>query len=870
VLLTVLTVLLAQSDDCGLEPPGAFIPPVPVKPFEASELDPPVVRRDRTQSFIGGGLPQPRLEDTGALAGKTVYLSPGHGFYWSTVLDRWATQRGNTNAIVEDLVSIETLSQYLFPMLINAGARVVPVRELDLNTAMVVVDNQGQSYAETGTGFSDSSLMGWGNPPAVIADQTNPFTLGSNRLMEAAATATASATYSAMLPADGEYNVYVSYTAFTYRVTDAHYVVKHAGGESHFRVNQRRSGGTWVFLGRFWFKAGAAAQVQVLNDSATVPGNVSLDAVRFGGGMGRINRGAGVSTRPRFEECARYHAQFSGAPATVYDARVEDNDDDVVTRSRFADWVHEPGEDAVYVAWHTNAGGGVGTNTYVYGPNPPDGTLQFTGVAGSDTLARRVHAELINDFRNGWGAPMWRDRGVHSAYFGELNPAHNDEMPAILLEIAFHDSPTDAAVLKEPRFRYIAARAISQGIIRYFAEKDGRPVVFPPEPPTHLSAVAQPNGSLMLKWRAAPTDTVGVAGGAASGYIVYSSADGLAWDDGIATTGTTYSDAPASVRYYRVAATNNGGESFPSLTVAFKPGSKRVLVVNAFDRLEAAMAKTENLTAFGLGQVLRVFIGRLNDGSYVRSHADALSFSSLGVDSATVEAVTSGEVAVAGYAAIDFIAGRGHPNGAPLTPAERTALSSGRPLFFSGSLSADPMFLQQTLRVSAVSQMSSATLDGAGFLMGMTGLTLDDGTKGSYIAGTADAVTASNADVVARYAGDAGSGAGVGVMNTVVTFGFPFETIVGRAQRVEVMGRVMKYLGAISEVPDAGPIDPDPPDAGPVDPEPPDAGPDQPSSVTLDALPEVLGDAEAKRCGCGAAEGALGLLLAIACLRRRR
>ncbi len=862
MLLTVITLLLAH-DDCGLEPPGRYIPPVPVKAFEAGVNDPPVVRRDRGPRFIGGGLPQPQVNDTGALAGKTIYLSPGHGFYWSQVLNRWATQRGNNNSIVEDLVSIETLSQYLFPMLINAGARVVPVRELDLNTGLAVVDNGGAGYAETGSGFSDSSLMGWGSPPAVIADQTNPFTLGTNRLLEAAATATASATYSAMLPADGEYNVYVSYTAFTYRVTDAHYVVKHPGGESHFRVNQRRSGGTWVFLGRFWFKAGTAAQVQVLNDSTTVPGNVSLDAVRFGGGMGRIDRGTGVSGRPRFEESARYHAQLSGAPSTVYDYSDTDNNDDVGTRSRFAAWVHEPGEDAVYVAWHTNAGGGVGTNTYVYGPNPPDGTYQFTGVAGSDTLARRVHAELINDFRNGWGAPMWRDRGVVSAYFGEVNPSHNNEMPSILIEVAFHDTASDAAALKEPNFRYIAARAISQGIMRYFAEKDGVPVTFPPEPPTHVSAVGQANGQVTLKWRAAATDGQGVAGGAASGYRVYSSADGLAWDDGVATTGATYSDAPTAVRYYRVAATNAGGESFPSLTVAFKPGMRRVLVVNAFDRLEASMAKTEDLSQWSLGQVLRVFIGKLNDATYVRSHADALSFAPLGVDSASVEAVTAGDVPVAGYAAIDFIAGRGHPASAPLSPAERMALASGRPVFFSGSLAADATFLQSTLHVSAVSQMSSATLDGAGFLMGVNGLQLDDGTKGAYITGTADALTASNADVVARYT--SGTPAAVGVMNTVVTFGFPFETVVGRTQRVEVMGRVMKYLGAIAEVPDAGPLDP--PDAGPTE---PDAGTVDPQPVTLEPLPDLLGDEARKGCGCTSAGDALALLLAIACLMRRR
>lgn len=867
VLASVLVVLLTQSDDCGLEPPQ-FFPPVPVKPFEASASDPPVVRRARLPRWApaGGGLPQPRIDDTGALAGKTIYLSPGHGFTWTPSVNRWATQRGNTHDIVEDLVSTETLSQFLMPMLVNAGARIVTVREIDLNTATAIVDNGSAGYTETGAGFADSSLMGWGNPPAVITGATNPFTLGTNRLMDAAAAATASATYSAMLPADGEYNVYVSYTAFTARVTDAHYVVKHGGGESHFRVNQRRAGGTWVYLGRFYFRAGTPAQVQVLNDSASGTGNISLDAVRFGGGMGRIDRGGGVSGRPRFEESARYHAQFSGAPTSVYDVSDTDHNDDVSTRSRFAAWVHEPGEDAIYVAWHTNAfnGSAVGTDTYVYGPNPPDGTFQFTGVAGSDTLARRVQSELINDIRNGWNMPTWRDRGVHSAYFGELNPNHNNEMPAILIEVAFHDNVNDAAALKEPNFRYLAARAISQGIIRYFAERDSRPVVYPPEPPTHVAALGLAGGnSVLLKWRAPVVDTAGVGGHGATGYRVYSSPDGLAWDDGVEVQATSYTVTTPGLRYFRVAALNGGGESFPSITVAAKPGSSRVLVVNGFDRLEAGMALRENLSAFSLGNVLRIFIPRLNDGSYVRSHADALSFGSLGIDSASTEAVTSGDVMLGSYAAIDFLAGRGHPANAQLSTAEKMALASGKPLFFSGVLRADAAFLGTTLRVSAVSQMSSATLDGADFLAGVSGIALDDGTKGSYIAGTADALATMNGTVAARYA--SGSAAAVGVMGQVVTFGFPFETIVSRSQRIEVMGRVMKYLGVASELPDAGVVDP--PDAGSGD---GDGGVVDPPVVTLGRLPEELGDEHEKGCGCDGTAGPILLLLAIAYVRRRR
>ena len=69
-------------------------------------------------------------------------------------------------------------------------------------------------------------------------------------------------------------------------------------------MNQRRHGGTWVLLGRFHFDAAQPARVVVQNDSAQA-GNVSLDAVRFGGGMGFIDRGGGVCRAPALRGVAR-------------------------------------------------------------------------------------------------------------------------------------------------------------------------------------------------------------------------------------------------------------------------------------------------------------------------------------------------------------------------------------------------------------------------------------------------------------------------------------------------------------------------------------------------------------------------------------
>ncbi len=840
--------------------------------------------RRESPGLAGTFLPTARIRQ-GALTGRVVYVSAGHGFTWNASLNAWRTQRGNTNDIVEDLVSTETVAQFLIPMLLNAGAVVFPVREPDLQTEMVVVDNADPGYSEQGAPgvFSTSTLKGYAHPPRPMPSGTNPFELGTNRLMVASSSATASATFVPAIPADGYYNVYISYSAFSARVSDAHFVVKHAGGGAHFRVNQKQHGMTWVLLGRFYFRKGVDPErgaVQVLNDSAE-QGNISLDAVRFGGGTGLIDRGGGTSRRPRFEESARYHAQFAGAPPDVYDARDTDHNDDVVTRSRFAAWEHPDGEDAVYVAWHTNAFNGAarGTDTYVYGPNQPGEPYNFTGVAGSDVLAQFVHNELINDIQKGWTEPTWRDRRIHSAYFGELNPDHNPEMPAILLEVAFHDNATDAAHLKEPLFRYLAARAISQGIIKYFADKAGVAPLLPPEPPPAVAALNKGGGVIEVRWRAPVPDAAGVAGQAATGYRVYSSPDGLAWDDGVDVAGTSHQVTLqlGQTRYFRVTSVNAGGESFPSDVVGARAaGAAPALVVNAFDRLEAAMARTEDLSAFALAQPLRIFVDRMNDGTYVRRHGDAIAYSSVGFDGANAAAVLAGDVSLSAYQLVDWFAGRGHPGGKGPSATEqqllRAYVASERGLLFSGAhaasalangTAADQAFLAEVLHASAGTSSGGLSVYAAAdqFLSGVGTLTLDDGLQGTYATGVPDVVSPVGGFSIATY-GSASSGAGVAHAGAgkVVTLAFPFETVVSANKRLVTMGRFLKFFGVIDNEP-------------PV----PDGGTDEPDGG--EPLPLIhlamLGEEQlAAQTGCGCS-GALGLspllaLVALVRLSRRR
>ncbi|MFZ5469745.1 MAG: N-acetylmuramoyl-L-alanine amidase [Myxococcota bacterium] len=897
MVLTCASAMAAAGEfveDCGLlAPQDVPSTPVPRKRYEVplGSGEPGVVRRDAQGSFLSSapGVPAARRR-SGVLSGKTVYLSAGHGFTWTDASDAWRTQRGNTNDIVEDLVSIETVNQLLLPMLLNAGAYVVPVREADLAPRMVVVDNGEAGYAESGSAgtFVDSTVAGWGRPSSPMNGSTLPFGLGNNRLMSTALVADASASWTPNLPADGDYHVYISYTQFTSRVTDAHFVVRHSGGEAHFRVNQRRHGGTWVLLGRFFFRAGQGGSVVALNDSQE-SGTVSLDAVRFGGGMGDIARGPtpAVSGRPRFEESCRTYAQFAGAPASVFQSNAVDRTADVSCRSRFAAWDHEDGEDAVYVAWHTNAVNGTvrGSEAYVFGTNtdfqlhysPCQPNTNVCGVAscpygcgapGSDLLAQAVHTELLGDIRSGWGEPGWRDGGVRSANFGELNPANNPEMPAVLLEVAYHDNTADAAHLKEPLFRYLAARAITQGIIKYFALKDSTVVSLPPEPPSSVWARNLGAGTVEVGWSEAPTDANDLGGYAATGYRVYQSADGFAWDEGTDVTGRSLglSVTVGTVRYFRVSATNAGGESFPTPVVgvgAASGASVPVLVVNGYERFEAATAKAENLEAYAIASPLRVFSERMNDGTYVRRHGDAVAYAGVPFDSATAGAVVSGSVPVASYVLIDWFLGRGLAQGAGPGTAEqqllRAHVEGGRHLLFSGSHAAsalargsaeDQAFLAQVLHAAAGSGTPSLSVepDSTQFLAGMSGLFLDDGLGGAFDTGTGDVLGPNGGFSLAGYGGSFSTAAvAFDGSGKVVTLGFPFETIISGAHRAEAMGKFLKFFGVITQEPPR-------PDAGPP--------------IVLSLAPDTF--AAPDGCGCTAMAHAPWTLVALVLWARRR
>jgi N-acetylmuramoyl-L-alanine amidase len=770
---------------------------------------------------------------SGGLSGKTIFISPGHGWIDYGGATGWSTQRGITHDLVEDFVHAESSSQYLLTYLRNAGAIVFTVRESDLNSNMIIVDDaDGEShpgngtYTETGDpgSFADTGEAGFANFSSPYGSATNPFldTGGSSRSITTGPTETARATWAPVLPESGYYTVYISYSTIGAALAnDAHYIVNHAGGQTSFRIDQETRGQTWIPLDRFYFEAGynpTTGSVELVNDSTDLPGEaVTCDAVRFGGGLGDVfGENVGTSSgRPRWEEGARIYAQFMGAPSTVYGGG------DVTARPKFAAWLNETGEDSIFLSLHSNSFNGTtrGTTSFVYSANAPGGTYDPTqSVAGSAELMNLIHDEIINDIRGAW-EPTWTDRGYQSAYYGEINPANNDEMPSALFQVAFHDNASDAAALAEPRFRQILARAIYQGVVKYFADRDAEPIYLLPEPPEAVAVRSNSTDSITVSWQPPATDASGILGHAADSYVVYLSSTGRGFDDGTETSSTELtlsSLVPGAIYYVRIAARNAGGESFPSEVLAVRalgPRSPKALLVNGFDRLDRFQLVTVPEPLLG-GSVKRMLLDRMNRFDYLIEHAEALRPLSVAFDSTSNEALLGGGSTISTYQAVFWALGQESTADETLSDAEQQLIAAflvaGGDLFISGSelgwdldsngSSSDQAFFRDHMKADYVQDDAGVyeAIGAAGSVFSaITSIRFDDGTHGYYDVSYPDGIIPrTGAQACASYTGPPLDGC---VMSTtgsskVVYFGFPFETIYEASTRASVMSAAVGFL----------------------------------------------------------------------------
>lgn len=531
----------------------------------------------------------------GALAGKAIVLNAAHGWFDN---GGWVVQRSRTFEQIEDFSPVEFMGQFVVPALLNAGARVQPVRELDNQTNIAVVDNLDGSpgYVETGMWSSAGSSRGftkassWSGTGTTSASDPFAAAVGNFRYASivSSGAADATATFTPNIPVTGYYNVYICYTSSVpggNRATAAHFQVIHSGGTTDFRINQQRDGATWVLLGNFYFEAGqnsAKAAVIGLNDSSVDSGKIiTVDAVRFGGGMGNVQRRTTANSKPRWAEEAVNYLQYTGMMGSSYmsgDSVGTLNDMQLGwgDRPQYARWEQErdsEGNDTIYVGWHTNAtgdalcnasnqdnsGSGRGTNSY----RDKDGDA----LPGTIALTSDCHAAMINGIRSFYDSG-WVDDGIQATDgYGESNQdsgaGNLGTVSGFFFEALFGNNATDSGEYKDPKFRFVCARAIVQGIITYSGG-----TTFPPEAPTNFRIRNIGNGQARLDWIAGPVRGALPYGSPATEYRIYRSSNGYGFDPGTDTgnTNTNYTIAltPGQTTYFRIAAKNSAGVSFPS------------------------------------------------------------------------------------------------------------------------------------------------------------------------------------------------------------------------------------------------------------------------------------------------------------------
>lgn len=664
------------------------------------------------------------------LEGRHITVWASHGRYYDHESGSWQWQRPALFGTNEDLFTQTIVVPYLIPMLENAGAVVFTPRERDWQRHEVIVDNDQlnslSSYHEQNYHhkWMTAPLPGFALHKGVYHDGENPFEAGTARMAETTNSKNRQniATYQPNLPESGRYAVYVSYQTVPASIDDAQYIVWHQGKKTEFRVNQQMGGSTWVYLGTFDFDEGSSPDncVMVTNQSRHV-GMVTTDAVRFGGGMGNIDRGGVTSQLPRCLEGARYYAQWAGMPYRVYSSKNGTNDyaDDINARSLMLNElcggsVYAPDSAGRHVpielslAIHSDAGYNKPNGQGIYGSLSICTTHHGDSLLAAGT-SREMSKELANRLLNNTKTDLqlqygtWTARDIYDRNYSETRVPI---VPSAILETLSHQSFSDMRYGQDPNFRFMLARSVYKTILGYINDMHQLPSVIAPLTPHNfrIELDEKKKGVARISW--SPTTDAVEPSAIATDYILYTAEDNSGFDNGILVKGTSVSLKlrPGVLYHFRVAAANSGGQSFPSavLSTCYKSDkAKTILVVDGFHRrsspaicnqgfqLDEDLGVSDGLTcgwlgrqqvfdesrigiedSTGLGFSSSELAGQFiagNEGNHVATHAKAIfKAGNYNIVSCSSEAIDRMELYQ--YHLIDMILGLERNDGHSLVP----------------------------------------------------------------------------------------------------------------------------------------------------------------------------------------------------------
>ena len=562
------------------------------------------------------------------LQGRHLGVCQSHGKYFNHSKQEWIWQRPRLFCTTEDMFTQTFVVPYLIPMLQNAGAVVFTPRERDWQKQEIIIDNDyimdGSRYEERVSKHHwQYGGVGFAHKQEGYENGENPFRMGTFQMTEATQDnmATSDVVWMPDVLVEDDYAVYVSYQTLPNSIPDAYYTVRHGGIETMFRVNQQMGGGTWVYLGTFHFTKGRSENNCIkLTNLSNYKGVVTADAVRLGGGMGNIVRGDSTmdlpigSDLPRCLEAARYSAQWYGMPDSVYSPRGNDDGrDDVNTRpftmnyltkgtnylkpQNLSDSQQAPEGLCVpfelYMAVHSDAGfrldntlvGSLGIyTTGFYEGKTATGLSRLVSRDLADLVMTQINADMSRELG------YWNRRDLYDRNYGE---SRDPQVPAVLIEMLSHQNWADMCFGHDPYFKFLMARSIYKGILRFLTTiHGGKEFVVQPLPVAGLSAETnREKETILLRWT--PRMDVAEPTAKPDGYVVYVKKAGGDFDNGHYVHGDNCAfqiQAEPGILYsFRVAAVNEGGSSLLSEEVcaAFSSNAyaPSVLLVDAFQRL---------------------------------------------------------------------------------------------------------------------------------------------------------------------------------------------------------------------------------------------------------------------------------------------